>query len=122
MEFNKQFSKVTPYISDNRGVKHARFVDEAPLTVSEMYRRAISGIPLSIPKPKEDRIPLNDRFYVDDFDVIDVSIMNDKRISEEERKKRLEENEIRKKELQDFLDWKKQREIDLNNLSKEKGE
>ena len=122
-EFNKQFHDLKPHISVNSGVKHAKFVDDPPLSVSEMYRRAVKGIPLSVPVQKDDRIPLNNRFYVDDFDVLDVSIRNDMRISEEERKKRLEENEFRKKEIQDYQEWKKQRQLEsLNQSDVKKGE
>lgn len=81
-KFNHQFDEdATTFVAINSGRKHKNFVDEPPLSVSEMYRRAIKGIPLSVPSPKNDNIPLNNRFYNDDFDVLDISIMNDKRLS-----------------------------------------
>lgn len=118
--FNKQFQKVQLYTAENSGVKHIKFQDDKPLTVTEMYRRALKGIPLSVPVAKEDRIPLNDHFYVDDFDVLDISIRNDKRITEELRQKKLKENEFRKKELESYKEWKKQQE--LKKLNKDEKE
>ena len=111
-----------PFVATNSGRKHKNFVDDPPLSVSEMYRRAVKGIPLSVPRPKDENIPLNNRFYNDDFDVLDVAIKNDKRLSEEERKKQLEANEKRKKDIEDFNAWKKQRELELNKLNDQKGE
>ena len=121
-EFNKQFQEAVIFVASNSGRKHKKFVDEAPLSVSEMYRRAVRGIPLSVPVAKNDNIPLNNRFYNDDFDVLDISIMNDMRITEEERKRRLEENEFRKKEMQAFQEWKKQQAIEMQNQTVQKGE
>lgn len=118
--FNRQFQKVKFYTAGNSGVKHVKFQDDKPLTVSEMYRRAVKGIPLSVPVAKEDKIPLNNHFYVDDFDVLDVSIRNDKRITEELRQQKLKENEFRKKEIESYREWKKQQE--LKKLNKDEKE
>ena len=103
------------FITKNSGVKHRKFVDERPLSIQEMYRRSVLGIPLSVPKPRCERIPINDRFYVDDFDVIDISIKNDMRISEEERTKRLEERKEMKRQHDEFLEWKKQKELEISS-------
>lgn len=102
------------YISQNSGVKHKNYVDETPLLLNEMYRRSLLGIPLSVPQPKDNNIPVNNRFYSDDFDVIDIAIKNDMRISEEERLKQLEANAKFKAEQDEFLAWKKQREAEIS--------
>lgn len=121
-KFSHQFSEFKPFVASNSGKTHKKYISESPLTVSEMYRRATLGIPLSVPRPKEDKIPLNNRFYTDDFDVLDVAIMNDMRLSEEQRKQQLLDNEARKKEVEEFNAWKKQREIDFNKVNEQKGE
>ena len=122
-KFNHQFDgEPTAFVASNSGRKHKNFVDDPPLSVSEMYRRAVKGIPLSVPRPKEDNIPLNNRFYNDDFDVLDIAIMNDKRLSEENRLAQLEANEKRKREKEEFDAWKLQREKELNALNEQKGE
>lgn len=112
MKFNTQFTDEPRkrYITLNSGRRHAKFVDEAPLTIAEMMRRAVNGIPLSVYKPKNDNIPLNNRFYNDDFDVLDTAIKNDVRLSEEAKKRQLEENTKRKKEMDDFKAWKLEQE------------
>lgn len=112
MKFNTQFTNVPRlrYITKNSGRRHAKFVDEAPLTIAEMMRRAVNGIPLSVYKPKNDNIPLNNRFYNDDFDVLDMAIKNDMRLSEEAKKRQLEENAKRKKEADEFKAWKIEQE------------
>ena len=86
--------------------KHKNFVDEKPLSIAEMMRRAALGIPLSVYQPKNNNIPLNGRFYNDDFDVLDMSIKNDLRLSEESKKAMLEENEKRKAEKAEYEAWK----------------
>lgn len=118
IDFNHQFKELTPYTSVNSGRKHKNFVDEPPLSISEMYRRVINGIPLSIPKPRNENIPLNNRFYNDDFDVLDMAIMNDKRLSEEQRKKDLEANEKRKRDKEEFDAWKRERELEMSKGKK----
>lgn len=112
MKFNTQFTDIPRrrYITKNSGRRHAQFVDEAPLTIAEMMRRAVNGIPLSVYKPKNDNIPINNRFYNDDFDVLDIAIKNDMRLSEEAKKRQLDENAKRKKEADEFKAWKIEQE------------
>lgn len=107
------------FISKNSGVKHIKYVDERPLSISEMYRRSILGIPLSCSRPKENNIPINNRFYTDDFDVLDIAIQNDMRIHEENKRQLLEKNAQYKKDQEEFKVWKelKQKEIlERNNI------
>lgn len=106
MKFNTQFSEFTRFISETGKEPHALFVDERPLTISEMMRRAVNGIPLSVFKPKDDKIPLNGRFYNDDFDVLDTALKNDKRLSDEAKKALLEKQEKDKQDRRDFDSWK----------------
>ena len=108
MKFNRQFSndKSQRFITHVSGRRHIGFVDEAPLTIAEMMRRAVNGIPLSVYQPKNDNIPLNNRFYNDDFDVLDVAIQNDMRLSKEAKKRQLDENEKVRKERDEFNKWK----------------
>lgn len=94
------------HITKNSGRKHKNFVDERPLSISEMMRRATLGIPLSAYRPKDDNIPLNNRFYNDDFDVLDMSIKNDMRLSEEAKKAQLEQNAKLKAQRDEFEAWK----------------
>lgn len=122
MKFHIQFTESPVPISVNSGRQHKNFVDEAPLSPSEMMRRAINGIPLSVPKPKDDKIPLNNRFYNDDFDVLDVIIQRNAQLTEEAKKRQLEENEKRKLYHEEFEAWKKEREASLNNLPSDKPE
>lgn len=112
MKFNTQFTDKPRlrYITQNSGRRHAKFVDEDPITIAEMMRRAVNGIPLSVYKPNNDNIPLNNRFYNDDFDVLDMAIKNDMRLSEEAKKRQLDENAKRKKEIDDFKAWKVEQE------------
>ena len=109
MEFNRQFKgSVTPYVTDVSSTTHVKFDPQKPISIAEMMRRAQNGIPLSVYQPKNDNIPINNRFYNDDFDVLDLAIKNDKRISEESRRKQLEENAERKKQNDEFLAWKQE--------------
>lgn len=107
------------FINHNSGVKHIKFVDEAPISIQQMLIRSVNGLPLSVPRPKLERIPVNNRFYVDDFDVLDISIKNDMRISEEQKERIMRENKERKKQLDEFNAWKAKMEEELRKPSPE---
>lgn len=110
-QFNVQFKEHCVFLVKNSGVKHKKFSNDKPLSIAEMMRRAQNGIPLSVYQPKNDNIPLNNRFYNDDFDVLDLAIKNDKRFAEEERKRLLEENAKRKAEIDKFEAWKREQAL-----------
>lgn len=103
-----QFEKRARHITLNSGRKHKNFVDERPLTIAEMMRRASLGIPLSAFTPKNDNIPLNNRFYNDDFDVLDMAIKNDLRLSDEAKKEQIERNAKAKAEREAYEAWRHQ--------------
>lgn len=106
MKISNQYSEKTRFIAENSGKKHPLFENSAPLTVHEMYNRAMRGLPLSAPIPPKDRIPINDKFFVDGFDVLDAAIANNFRLSEEEKQKQLLANEQFKKDQEEFKQWK----------------
>lgn len=107
MKFNVQFSeRIKSVYSRNNGDKHPLFVDERPLSVSEMYRRTLLGIPLSCPKPLCDRINLNGNFNTDMFDVLDTALANEVRISAENKQKDLLEQRKLDEERRLFKEWK----------------
>lgn len=84
MKFHNQFNHHrTLYF--NSGKVHKGFVSEPPLTISEMMYRAQKGIPLSVPKNSFDKLSVNDKFYSDDFDILDIALRNEKRLSEEQK-------------------------------------
>lgn len=107
MKFNVQFSdRIKSEYSRNSGDKHPRFVNERPMSVSEMYRRTILGIPLSIPQPLSDRINLNGNFHTDAFDVLDTALANEVRISQENKEKALLEQRKIDEERKMYNEWK----------------
>lgn len=103
------------YVIKNSGVKHIGFVYEPPLSISEMMLRAQLGIPLSVPKQSFDRFTLNDRFYTDDFDILDVALRNEKRLSEEQKQALIDDNK-RAKELQAKI---KEHEAEIDRMKTE---
>lgn len=103
--FNNQYDTVV-FHSHNSGDKHPLFENNPPLSVHEMYMRSLNGIPLSVPIPKSDKIPVNCNFFTDKFDSLDYVISQASRLSDEERERQKLENEKLKKEREEFEKWK----------------
>lgn len=108
-EFKNQY-QATFHIAENSGKKHPLFENNPPLSVHEMYMRSISGIPLSVPVAKADRVPVNSNFFTDKFDSLDFVISQATRLSDEERERQKQDNEKLKKEREEFEIWKLEKE------------
>lgn len=106
--FKPQFKIQPKFVSQDSEDKHPLFVDESPLTVGEMLRRSITGIPLSIPKPRTNEALVDNKFFTDKFDVLDTAIRLDIKKSEELKKKELEEREKQKEQHAQFLKWQEE--------------
>lgn len=103
---SNQYTDNSRYVAVVSGKTHPALEKCRPLSVQEMYTRAIKGLPLSVPLPSCDRIPLNGKFFIDGFDVLDAAIANNFRLSAEEKKKQILANEQLKKEREEFEKWK----------------
>ena len=121
MKVRNQFNRKR-YHTKNSGEKHKLFVEEAPLSISEMMRRAQKGIPLSVPVQKFDKITLNDRFYSDEFDILDIALAEDYRLSEEHKKKLKEDHLSKQKEYDDLKAAKAELDRLKTEASKYKGD
>ena len=106
MKITHQYHSNNRFVAVNSGKRHPAFDNNKPLSVHEMYSRALSGLPLSAPIPPSDRIPINDKFFVDSFDVLDAAIRNNFRLSEEEKQKQRLAAEQLAKDKADFEKWK----------------
>ena len=103
-----QFSKVGRFVSADSEERHPKFQDVEPLSIKEMLRRANYGIPLSVPVAPQDRIPINNSFFVDKFDVLDTAIRADQKIAEEKKQEFLAQQAEQRKQLEDFKKWQEE--------------
>lgn len=110
MEYRRQFKHNTRFISVDSCEKHPLFLEVEPVSIKEMLRRSSLGIPLSVPVSLDDRIPINNFFFTDKFDVIDTAIRHDMKIAEDKKKDILKRQDEFRKEREEFLNWKKQQE------------
>lgn len=106
--FKSQFKIQTRFVSRDSDEKHPLFVSQPPLTVGEMLRRSVNGIPLSIPKPRMNDALLDNKFFTDKFDVLDTAIRLDIKKSEERKKKELEERNKQIEERKAFIKWQEE--------------
>ena len=103
-----QFSKVGRYVSADSEERHPKFQDIEPLSIKEMLRRVNYGIPLSVPVAPQDRIPINNSFFVDKFDVLDTAIRADQKIAEEKKKELLAQQAEQRNQIEEFKKWKEE--------------
>ena len=108
--FRKNFYKTTRFVSTDSSEPHPKFQDVEPISIGEMMRRSILGIPLSVPVAPDDRIPINDSFYCDSMDVLDTAIRHNKKLVESKKDELLKKQEQIRKEQEEFRSWKKQQE------------
>ena len=104
---NSLFSNKSRFVSHLDTTPHPLKEDVPPLSIGEMLRRSVSGIPLSIPKPKEN-LPLNGNFFTDNFDVLDTALRLDTKIMNERKQELLQQKEKDKADRIAFEEWKKQ--------------
>lgn len=105
----RQFQKHQRFLSALDNTRHPLFDDSEPLSVAEMLRRSLNGIPLSVPKPKEN-LPLNGNFFSDKFDIIDTAIRNDMRLSKEKKEQLAAERKKRIEEVTAFRKWQEEQQ------------
>ena len=104
---NSLFSNKSRFVSHLDTTPHPLKEDVPPLSIGEMLRRSVSGIPLSIPKPKEN-LPLNGNFFTDKFDILDTALRLDTKILNERKQDLLKQKERDKADRIAFEEWKKQ--------------
>lgn len=108
--FKSQFKIQPRFVSRDSHEKHPMFVDQPPLTIGEMLRRSVNGIPLSIPKPPSNDVLVENKFFTDKFDVLDTAIRLDIKKSEERKKQEIESRKKQLEEHKEFLKWKEEQQ------------
>lgn len=103
---NSLYSCKFRFVSHLDTTPHPLKEDVPPLSIGEMLRRSVTGIPLSIPKPKEN-MPLNGNFFTDKFDVLDTALRLDTKLSNQRKNEILQQKEKDKADRIAFEEWKR---------------